>query len=300
MNLKFEKWHGCSNDFIVFKVPDNIGAMTLDAIGRAVPNFCRRDGVGIGADGVIVVHRPPAVDQLPSHLTIYNSDGSLAANCGNGLRCAAASIRRDAQAYSSRDLEGLQLELAGACFDILFPNPKDIAVVMPPVVLGAENSWHEAAVSVVESVADLKSFGVEAVETADVKNRHLLVVVRDFDLERAAQVCQQIQAAYADPDGINVHLVYASDESPNSRQNYQIEEALHLFPYERGVGPTQACGSGAAAATAHTLVSGLVDRESWVEVRMPGGALLCQQRDEGGAITMVGPAELVFTGEVGF
>ena len=92
MILSFEKWHGCKNDFIVTWLSDIDGEMVLDSLKRTARRLCDRTGAGIGADGILVLHTKKRGELTPDRLTIINSDGSTAKNCGNGLRCAALSV----------------------------------------------------------------------------------------------------------------------------------------------------------------------------------------------------------------
>ena len=90
MELEFEKWHGNKNDFILSWFPHD--QVTFEALRRLAAALCNRDGSGIGADGILVLHTKTSRDLLPFQLSIINSDGSLAETCGNGIRCAAMSI----------------------------------------------------------------------------------------------------------------------------------------------------------------------------------------------------------------
>src|SRR5690606_32979571 len=87
------KWHGTKNDFIIIRISSADGDLVLESIKRQTQSLCDRRS-GVGADGILVLHSEQRGDLTPHGLTIINSDGSLAKNCGNGLRCAALSILR--------------------------------------------------------------------------------------------------------------------------------------------------------------------------------------------------------------
>src|SRR6476620_5995215 len=120
MELEFEKWHGNKNDFILtWFVHDQV---TFEALRREAPALCNRDGSGIGADGILVLHVQTKRDVMPTQLTIINSDGSLAETCGNGIRCAALSIltRHWEHTPSLEDLDGFELNLRSSRASIRF------------------------------------------------------------------------------------------------------------------------------------------------------------------------------------
>src|SRR5690606_29206086 len=109
--ISFEKWHGCRNDFIVLRMRQTSADEVLPSLVKAAPRLCSRDGSGIGADGILVLHEGPGDPLRPVELSIVNSDGSLARNCGNGLRCAGASIVRQAMQQGKSLDEFTWLEL---------------------------------------------------------------------------------------------------------------------------------------------------------------------------------------------
>ena len=91
MQLKFEKWHGCLNDFAVVWITEADGDVVMNSLKRQAVQLCDRHA-GIGADGLLILHVKNAGDLTPTKLTIINSDGSIAKNCGNGIRCAASAV----------------------------------------------------------------------------------------------------------------------------------------------------------------------------------------------------------------
>src|SRR5205809_607514 len=91
MFLDFEKWHGARNDFIVVWISDADGEIVEGSLKRQAIALCDRRS-GVGADGILILRGKKREDLTPDRLAIVNSDGSLAANCGNGLRVAALSV----------------------------------------------------------------------------------------------------------------------------------------------------------------------------------------------------------------
>jgi diaminopimelate epimerase len=122
MFKKFEKWHGCKNDFIIFYTSDHQADMVKTSLVTLAARLCGKSGDGIGADGVLLLQTKLPDDPLPYKLTIINSDGSIALNCGNGLRVAALSSRRRSSEIdpSSGDCELVSLEVEGKVFNCRF------------------------------------------------------------------------------------------------------------------------------------------------------------------------------------
>ena len=92
MEIHFEKWHGCHNDFIIIHNSCEQKNNILPSLQKAAKYLCSHSGDGIGADGILLLCHQQKDNTANTELVIINKDGSLADNCGNGLRCAAASI----------------------------------------------------------------------------------------------------------------------------------------------------------------------------------------------------------------
>ena len=113
MKIKFEKWHGCRNDFILIWLGPN-QEITYDAIIRKTPFLCSKLGDGIGADGMIILHHL-GEEHNPDRISIINSDGSIAQTCGNGIRCAAlATLKKlcEFQQYSQELPDGISFKIS--------------------------------------------------------------------------------------------------------------------------------------------------------------------------------------------
>ena len=80
MLVPFEKWHGCKNDFIVVWLEPQAKEV-FQSLQKRASQICARDGAGVGADGILVLHQDSRNDLQPATMTIINKDGSLAANC---------------------------------------------------------------------------------------------------------------------------------------------------------------------------------------------------------------------------
>jgi diaminopimelate epimerase len=311
MELHFEKWHGLKNDFIVTRVSDADGKVLVDSLGRSAPWLCQRDGTGIGADGLLVLQGTSRDAVLPHSLIIFNRDGSRAKNCGNGLRCAALSVYRYAlhQKRFAERLEGLELNVEGRSFTCQFMTSHSdtlpfVAVDMGIVALNQANSWHDFAVKAVKDCAAQYNLSTQIrdVASCDIGNLHIVIRVDQATEEWMHIFGRELQNS-PHWDGINVHLVSEVDLDPKDQtlarahlQGGTIDSKYFAFPWERGVGPTHACGSGASAVGAYGFGTGLIDRSAWIAVDMPGGRLYVQQTAEDDPLILAGPANFVFTG----
>jgi diaminopimelate epimerase len=311
MFKKIEKWHGCKNDFIVIWISQAEGDVVLDSLRRLAPGLCRRDGSGIGADGILVLQSKLKTSLFPESLTIINSDGSIAGNCGNGIRCAATSIRRRnlTEGNGEEFPEAIELTVAGRQIICRFLDEGQkidqgfVAVEMGIAAIGSENPWHPDAKKEVARVGNdlgIPGLGHEF-NTCEIGNRHLVFFLEDADRAQALKVGPALQKS-AFWDGINVHLCRAV--SPTAEDHAlakkilggKISELYRVFVWERGAGETQACGSGACAVAAASFATGLVDRNDWIAIDMPGGRLYCKQDEAGAPVTLAGPAQFVFEG----
>jgi diaminopimelate epimerase len=259
VSLPFTKYHGLGNDFIVVDGP------LMDA-ARARRLCDRRRGVG--GDGVLTI-LPPRSPGAAATMHIYNSDGSVAAMCGNGIRCVARHLAE------TRGLEG----------DVLVDTdsgPKRCTVHRSP-------RGEVVAVSVEMGPARLEGeqefrVGGETLRAVRVSMGNPHAVLFDVPtVERARAIGPELERAV--PGGVNVGLA-----RPGTR-------GIDLVVWERGAGLTDACGTGACAAAVAAVRRGAARPGAPVEVRLPGGALEITVGDDLARVTMKGPAERVFAGE---
>lgn len=257
--LSFVKYHGLGNDFIVVDGP----LMDPERARR----LCDRRR-GIGGDGVLTV-LPPTTAGAAATMHIYNSDGSVAAMCGNGVRCVARHLAE------TRGLSGelvidtdsgpkrcaVHRDAAGV--------PSTISVEMGPARVEGEQ---ELRVDGETLRAVRVSMGNPHAVLFDMPTRH-----------RASAIGPAIERAV--PGGVNVGF---ARPGPGG---------IDLVVWERGAGLTDACGTGACAAAVASVRAGAVRAGAPVEVRLPGGALEITVGEDLTRVTMRGPAERVFEGD---
>lgn len=260
-SFAFHKYEGLGNDFVLVE-SDREDAVTPE-LARSL---CDRR-FGVGADGVLLV-LPPRTSGAVARMRVLNADGSVPSICGNGLRCAVLHVAR------------ARGQVAG---EIAFDTD---AGVKPCLV---DDAGGEGLVTVdmgivrVDGDVRLEVDGQAWDFTiADVGNPHAITtreVIRDV-IERVGPRVEKHPRFAA---GTNVEFARFG--------NRQVD----LDVWERGVGVTMACGSGACATVAVGVARGLVPRGSPVTVRLPGGALAITIQQDGRAI-MRGPARRVFSG----
>jgi diaminopimelate epimerase len=248
--------HGAHNDFVVLDGSAN-GAIDLVEFARWA---CDRRS-GLGAVGVIALEGSDVAD---ARMRTINADGSEAEMCGNGVRCAARYLD-EAQ---PRDT-------------IVFDT---IAGPITTQIVGRGREYSVRAAMGVPKVNALQLDGFERAWFVDMGNPHVVVPCDDsqsIDLDALAQRLQRDQRL---ADGTNVHLVAV-----------QRDGTLRVRHWERGVGQTQACGTGAVACAAVAISCGLV--ASPVDVFVPGGRLVVEW-DGSHEAFLTGPAVRVFNADI--
>lgn len=323
MKLKFEKWHGCKNDFIVTWLSEN-DQLTRQSLKSQAPNLCRRDGGGIGADGIIILHPKSKDDLSPTRLSIINSDGSIAATCGNGLRCAALTTlkawRERGNPHESPD--GIEFEVIGeegktrsvfcrflsdrklAPGDRLWPM---VSVDMGEVKTGVAVAERQRALTLLSEHSEKLGISsqIQSKEVCQVGNLHLVVFSEQASNDMVHRLGPLLQTAPG-WDGINLHVVKnrSLDATEKARMGRLFrdltDDGYQAWIWERGAGATQACGSGAVAIATVAALQGDVSAAVWVPVEMPGGMLLARFDEEEGRATLAGPAEFIFEGVLEF
>ncbi len=248
MPHRLAKHHGLGNDFLVLFTDEVVDGDGWAARARA---WCERHR-GIGADGLIL--GSPGADGADLTMTLHNADGSVAEISGNGLRCLAqAEIRR--RAHVGGDL--VVATGAGRRRAAVHPgrSPREAWV---EVTMGSAGPGPEPDRPVeLPTGADGHAVLADAPRCAvDLGNPHLVVRVDDPAAVDVAAVGPAFEAAY--DHGMNVHLLAPAGQ-----------DEVTVVHWERGVGVTEACGSGACAAAVAAHRWGLVGER--VVAHLPGG-----------------------------
>jgi diaminopimelate epimerase len=282
--LRFSKIQGLGNDFLVFdgrrlSAAEADGSAPLGLDAEVVRRLCDRR-FGVGGDGVIVALPPREGGEL--RMRIFNADGSEPEMCGNGIRCLARFLADAEGAAPGRtwQVETLagrivpELREAGRIRVDMGPPFLEPAAVPTTLPIGP------AGVPQGELEVDGQRLAVAA---AGMGNPHVVVPVDDLeavDLERFGPLLEHHPSF---PARTNVHFVQAL--APNH---------LLMRVWERGAGPTLACGTGACATLVVCHRLGLAAGTARLD--LPGGPLEISWDGAGGSVFMTGPAEPVFDG----
>lgn len=272
MLLPFTKMQGLGNDFIVFEAADDQAvpdAATLRALGN------RRTGIGFDQALVLMPARDQNTDVF---YRIFNVDGSEVEQCGNGARCIAALIahklgRKQVRMDSPGGrIEGLVRDDASVAIDMGIPNFDPAAL---PFDASREADVYPLKVGETELQIGAVSMG----------NPHAVLHVPSAAEANVQELGPAIEAHSRFANRVNVGFMEVV--SPNH---------IRLRVFERGVGETQACGTGACAAVAVGRRLGLLQDD--VKVTAPGGEMSVKWGGPGERLWLIGPATKVFEGTI--
>jgi len=279
--LSFSKYQGTGNDFVMLVDLDDERSLTP----RQISAVCDRR-TGIGADGVIRVVRTDR-DDAPFFMDYANADGSRAEMCGNGIRCVGVLLHeRGLIADASVDV----LTRAGIKHLTVHPDG-DGRARRVTVGMGIPNftraaipmrgpAWETFLGQPFEIGDDLTM----TASALSMGNPHLVVFVDgDPATVHVAHIGPRLERHEAFPEHTNVEFAYVHDG------------VIHARVWERGIGETMACGSGACAVLVAANEAGLVS--SRAVVSFPGGDIEVERRDDG-EVLLTGDAVPVFEGSV--
>jgi diaminopimelate epimerase len=255
--LLFSKHHGAGNDFLVFEDLADRRRFSVPEV-RAL---CDRH-LGIGADGVLRLLA--GRDGAALSMELKNGDGSDAETSGNGIRCLVQAAVEAGLVREGTVLVRTVAGLRSVEFETLGPGLGRAAVDMGPATLGPELVLDEPP-------------GVEGARSVDMGNPHIVLFGKPVAEEVVRTVGGRLSRSV--PQGANVEFAWRGGGP----------EALVVRVYERGVGETLACGTGACAVAAAAHEWGIVGRR--VDVHLPGGSLGVEL--SGATIVLRGPTRKV-------
>jgi diaminopimelate epimerase len=274
MRLHFTKMHGLGNDFVVVDAIHQTLDMTPELSRRLADR--RR---GIGCDQVLLVEAPRLAG-TEFHYRIFNADGSEVEQCGNGARCFARFVREQGLTRSDRIAVGT----AAGVISLEVRPDSQISVDMGVPRLDPADIPFDAKRRA--AAYDL-GHGCDALRIGAVSmgNPHAVLRVDDIEQAPVEDIGPRIEHDRHFPNRVNVGFM-------------QIIDAGHirLRVWERGVGETLACGTGACAAVVVGRLWGELGER--VRVELPGGELVIHWLGEGTAVIMTGPAARVFDGDI--
>ena len=275
--IKFTKMHGLGNDYVY-----------IDAINQKIENesslakFVSNRHFGVGSDGLILICKSEIAD---FKMRMFNSDGSEAEMCGNGIRCVGKFVYD--KGLTNKTTVKIET-LAG--IKTLILNIKDGKVETARVDMG-EPILEAEKIPVISTEKPVKNLELEAENKkfkftcVSMGNPHAITIVentKEFDVEKYGKVLE-IDKAF--PKKANIEFAQIID-----RQN------INMRVWERGAGETLACGTGACATAVACNLNGLTDRK--VNIELLGGTLNIEWNETDNHVYMTGPAVTVFDGEL--
>lgn len=285
MKLKIEviKCHGSGNDFLLIDEITNPYSFSDSKRSELAKALCNRDSE-LGADGILFVMTSERAD---GRMRVFNSDGSEASMCGNGLRCVARYIC-ELYGKDSAVIETMKADLFVKKEEDIFSEiPTYLVEISPvsfdvkdlPLNIAAETLINEKLPSLTEEV----DFTAVAVP-----NPHLIAVVESDQIQSDLQ---KGLSEYVNgpnelfPDGVNVSFVKAIEQGK-----------IYVRTFERGVGFTNACGTAMSASTLVSCLNKLNEFEKPVEVYNNGGKVRCvaHRLGETYKIDLIGNATYVY------
>lgn len=277
MDLHFTKMHGCGNDFVVVDDLDAVWDFDEDAVQL----LCDRH-FGIGADGLILVRR--ATDPAADYFMYYiNADGSLAEMCGNGIRVFAKRLVDTGlvtgDTVSVQTLGGIKrIEIARDAQGAFCAARVDMGA---PILAASDIPTTLPGDPVIDAKIETEG-GIVEVTCVSMGNPHAITWVDDVDTAPVTTLGPLVETSAAFPRKTNVEFAQSVDDG-----------RVRLRVWERGVGETLACGTGACATLVAAALQGKTGRSATIE--LPGGDLEIEWAAND-HVFMTGPAETVYEG----
>lgn len=266
--MRFRKMHGLGNDFVIFDAREENLYLTPDDMALIAD---RRWGVGCDLITVLDVS-----DKADVSAYFFNADGSESGACGNATRCVADIIMDE----SSKDNCTIQVgERVLTC-----SRKGELSVEVDMGV--PELDWNKIPMN--KEMDTLKLEGIEhgnlqAPVAVNMGNPHCVFFVDELDTLDVAESGAYIETHDLFPERTNVEFVEVIDKTH-----------LRQKTWERGVGITEACGSGACAVAVAAIRRELTERK--VDIQLDGGVLTIEWREDNGHVLMTGPVAYVFDG----
>ena len=267
-NIKITKMHGCGNDFVFMDYEEFAKTgMTLEELSK---QLCDRH-FGIGGDGLIIPI-PYNGNDADIEWRYYNSDGTTAQMCGNGMRCFAKYVYDkglvNKKSFAVKTLAGIKKP------EIL--DNGQIKVNMGKPILEDEKIPFNGK-------REINDFKINPISMG---NPHCVIFTDEIPLEMAKKYGPELEKHPYFPQKTNVEFVKVISKN-----------AIEMAVYERGCGITLACGTGACASVVASVLNNLTDNN--VRVNLPGGVVNIEWQgskdDTEHDIFLIGPAQYTFS-----
>jgi len=274
MQLPFTKMHGLGNDFVVVRGVGELPAATIQAMANR--------HTGIGFDQLLWLDDSQS-DAADIFYRIFNADGGEVEQCGNGARAIARFIAGDSQDPARI----WKLAFPGGIVDAVIQPDGNVAVSMGEPDFAPDSLPFEATGLACDSDSyhlDLSSGGVDF-SVVSMGNPHAVIEVEDTAEASVGTLGPMLESHERFANRANIGFMHIVDPS-----------RINLRVFERGVGETSACGTGACAAVAVGRRAGKLAEE--VSVSLPGGELLVRWAGTGAPVWLIGEAVTAFQGNI--
>jgi diaminopimelate epimerase len=274
MKFQFTKMHGLGNDFVV-----------IDTINQAIDlnseqfAFIADRKLGIGCDQILLVERSDTPNALFRY-RIFNADGGEVEQCGNGARCFALFVRQQ----GLTDTNEIPVITNSGLITLHIIGDDQVRVDMGiPQLLPDNIPFHADKQQAVYTL----EYEQQAIQLSAVSmgNPHAVIVVNTIATAPVTTLGAAIESHSSFPQRVNVGFMQVINRNH-----------IQLRVFERGVGETRACGTGACAAAIAGQLRNLLDQH--VTVTLPGGILSIEWQGKNSPVMMTGPAQTVFTGSI--
>tara|TARA_B100000700_G_scaffold121496_1_gene136366 strand:- start:1193 stop:2047 length:855 start_codon:yes stop_codon:yes gene_type:complete len=282
MKNNFSKYQGLGNDFIIFDARgNNLDNLFSENKDNFIEHLCNRN-LGIGADGIILILE--SANKCFVRMKIFNSDGSEPEMCGNGIRCLIAFLNDNNEIDEKSKIP---IETKAGLILTSIDGNENIKVNMGEPIL----SPHDIPTKLLMNNLSVPNGKITindqklTVYAVSMGNPHMILFVNNTEEIPFNEWGKYLEKHTTFPNATNVHFVELIDKS-----NIKVKV------WERGCGPTLACGTGACACL---VVTSKLDKTlNKANVYLPGGKLVIEWPNQTGPVYMQGPALKVFTGDI--
>ena len=276
MLIEFTKMHGLGNDFMVIDLVTQRLDLTKDLVQLLGDRH-----LGIGFDQLLVVE-PPMRPDVDFSYRIFNTDGTEVEQCGNGARCFARFVQARKLSFKQR----LRVETASGVITLTTDRYGWVEVDMGrPRFEPDEVPFTPKAITKIQNAYHMDVAGTPVqLFIASMGNPHAVIKVDDVLDADVETLGKAIESHPAFPNKVNVGFMQVMNQ-----------RHIRLRVYERGVGETQACGTGACAAVAIGVREGWLDEGEDVRAQLYGGSMIIKWQP-GYSVMMTGPTAFVYEG----
>ncbi len=274
MRLKFAKMHGLGNDFAVIDAINQEFTPRPDLVRRWADRFD-----GIGFDQMLIVEKPDGGDAAFKY-RIFNADGGEVEQCGNGARCFARFVRE--QGLTDRDVIPVETNSGLLVLETVDAERYRVNMGIPELEPARIPLRADTRQDLYQADFDGREISFSA---CAIGNPHMVIQVDDVETAGVETLGPYFESHLMFPERVNVGFMQVVDR-----------RSFRLRVYERGVGETRACGSGACAAMIAGVQLGLLENSASGHLR--GGELNLEWQGESNPVMMTGATAMVYQGEI--